>query len=196
MLVKILKEDGYDEALLGMSLSYYDHAEPLDIWWNEEKKTRAAKRIESLAFKGGGHSKSLESLIVWIYIQAPRSFWSEFDTYRIGMTKQSSSTMHTLDKRFVGVDDFEEGTSIDTIVSFNNCLLKYRNENDPYYKNISILKNNLPEGFLQERQVTTNYKTLQEIYRQRHKHRLIYWKIFCETLKNSVKYPELIVPKE
>jgi len=218
MFVKVLREAGYEEALMGLSLSFYDHKIPLIDWehplislnlyrlfqdligiddktfWTTERFERAEKRARALAFKGGGHNKFLESIVVWLYIQAPRSFWSEFDTYRIGMTKNSSSTMHTLDKRNVDFDDFESGTTLESIEAFNKSLDNYRNPLlESTYKNITLLKNNLPEGWLQERQICTNYMTLQNIVRQRDGHRLKYWNnYFKEALKEQLQHHELV----
>ena len=193
MRIEILNETGYREALLGMSLSFYDHAEPLESWWNEEKFNKAEKRAELLAPKDGGHNKFLESIQVWIYIQASRDFWQEFDTYRAGVTKQSSSTMHTLDKRMVTEQDFEEGTSPQSIAAFNECLAEYKNPESIYFKNISRLKKNLPEGWLQERIVCTNYKVLKHIYAQRSKHRLKEWPKFLKEVTDNLQYPNLIL---
>jgi hypothetical protein len=211
MFIKVLREAGYDEALMGLSLSFYDHKIPLINWedflilipeeeedkdtffWTDEKLKRAEKRARALAFKGGGHNKFLESIVVWLYIQAPRSFWSEFDTYRTGMTKNSSSTMHTLDKRSVDFDDFEDGTTLESIEAFNKSLDNYKNPLlESTYKNITLLKNNLPEGWLQERQICTNYMTLQNIVRQREGHRLKYWEAFFNALQKQLRCPNLV----
>lgn len=222
MQVKVLKEAGYEEALLGLSLSFYDHKIPLVDWnvldvkyvvnplehhrsiikndgyfWVDEKYQRAAHRAKALAFKGGGHNKFLESITVWLYIQAPRCWWSEYDTYRVGMTKNSSSTMHTLDKRETEpLVDYEHGTSFKAIEEFNNCLRLYKDPMSPLYKDITRLKLNLPEGFLQERQITTNYMTLQNILNQREGHRLRFWNIHRDELLAQLSYPELLIPEE
>lgn len=194
MIVKILEEAGHDHALLGLSLSFYDHAIPLDDFWTDEKKQRAAHRAKLLALKGGGHNKFLESIQVWIYVQAARSFWSEFDTYRVGMTKQSSSTMHTLDKRAVNEDDFEFGTNEKSIDAFNDSLSAYKDKNNRAgcYKDITLLKNDLPEGWLQERMICTNYMVLQNIVKQRTGHRLTYWNFFIDSLSEQLEHPEFI----
>lgn len=194
-MLKLIKlnECGYDEALLGMSLSFYDHAEPLDKWWDDDKMTRAVRRANALAFKGGGHNKFLESISIHLYIQATRGFWSEFDTYRVGMTKNSSSTMHTLDKRPTDINDYASGTSQLSIDAFNICLLEYKDPESQYYKDITRLKCNLPEGWLQERQISTNYMVLQNILKQREGHRLKYWKQFSESLLEQVDHPELLI---
>ena len=194
MHIQILEEHGHDSALLGMSLSFYDHAIPLNEFWTEEKQQRAYKRACKLAHLPGnsGEGKFLESIQVWLFIQASRGWWQEFDTYRVGMTKQSSSTMHTLDKRSVTTADFEVGTNKSIIEAFNRALTNYRLEGSVFYKDITRLKLNLPEGWLQERIVCTNYKVLQNIYNQRKKHRLQHWKQFCEFLLANLKHPEFI----
>ena len=105
-----LKEAGYEEALLGLSLSFYDHKIPLDEFWTTERFEKAQKVALHLATKQppedyevrnnlayiSAEQKFLEQIDVWLYVQASRDFWSEFDTYRIDMSKQSSSTMHPL----------------------------------------------------------------------------------------------------
>ena len=191
MRVKILKESGYEEALLGLSLSFYDHAEVLEDWWNPEKIVKAQKRLQALSYKGGGHDKAVESIGLHIYIQASRDFWSEFDTYRVGMTKNSSSTMHTLSKRYVNKTDFEVGTSNISIWSFNYKLWQFKNKKI----DISELKKNLPEGWLQERVVMTNYKTVQNILAQRSNHKLIQWRDFCSDVLAQAEHPELLNKK-
>jgi hypothetical protein len=192
MKVTIYNEVGYKEALIGLSLSFYDHKEPIAVWWTEDKYIKADKRAKLLAFKDGGHNKFLESIHVWVYIQATRGFWSEFDTYREGMTKQSASTMHTLDKREVTLADFEVGTSSKIVDEFNNCLHSYKNPDSMWYKDITRLKDNLPEGWFQERMVCTNYKTLQNIVSQRDKHRYKHWATFINELLLQVEHPELL----
>jgi len=196
MKVKVLNEAGYSHALLGMSLSFYDHITQLDEWWAEDKKKRASHRAESLAFKGGGHNKYLESIQVWMYVQAPRAWWSEMDTYRVGISKNSSSTMHTLDKRQVVDSDFEEGTSLQSIDGFNSCLTQYKDENSIYYKDITRLKMNLPESWLQERLINCNYMVLQNIIRQRRGHRLKQWDVFIDSLLEQIEHPELLIKKD
>ena len=193
MYVEILKEEGYQEALLGMSLSYYDHETPIDEWWTQEKFERAEHRAYKLAHMDGGHNKFIESIQLWVYIQASRDFWQEMDTYRSGVTKQSASTMHTLDKRAVTERDFEEGTSQLIIDAFNVCLAEYKNAMSPHYKNITRLKKNLPEGWLQERVICLNYKALRHIYAQREKHRLKDWRYFCEEILKQVAHKEFII---
>jgi hypothetical protein len=104
--------------------------------------------------------------------------------------------MHTLSKRTTNVSDYEEGTSLRSIEAFNYCLQDFHDPESNYYHDISTLKVNLPEGWLQERQVCCNYMSLQNIIRQRDGHRLKYWKQFIDAILDQVKYPELLKGKE
>jgi hypothetical protein len=184
MQVKILKEEGHDLALRGMAYSFKDRASDPDEWWAGQSD-RAIKRAPLLAVKDGGHNKFIESIVVWIDIEASRAFWSEFDTYRVGTTKQSESTMHTLSKRGPVPEDFEEGTHWKVIDAFIDVWLSSKGD-------INVLKMNLPEGFLQRRLVCTNYKVLRNIISQREGHRLKSWGMFIEKIIEQVEHPEYL----
>lgn len=45
---------------------------------------------------GDCHSKFMRQIMVWVEITAPIYWWSEFDTYKVGVSRNSCSTMHTL----------------------------------------------------------------------------------------------------
>ena len=225
MKVKVLREAGYEEALLGLSLSFYDHSIPLmkwstvtndtwtnpihqhdDVFWNDKRFEKAKKIALHLATKTppddyetrnnwayiSAEQKFLESIDVWIFIQAPIDYWCEFDTYRVDMTKQSSSTMHTLSKRFVTVDDFEVGTSLQAIEGLNMAIACYNDKESPHYHDITRLKKNNPAGWLQERVVKTSYKTLKWIIEQRDGHRLEQWNQFNSEIMSQLAHPEYI----
>lgn len=184
MQVVVLKEEGHELALKGMAYSFKDRAEDVDEWW-EDKKGRAEQRAPKLAPMEGGHNKFLESIVLWIDIEASRAFWSEFDTYRVGTTKQSESTMHTLSKRAPAAFDFEEGTDPRVIEVFKEVWAESKGD-------VNTLKMNLPEGFLQRRIVCTNYKVLRNIIAQREKHRLKWWPMFVEEIRKQVAHPEYL----
>lgn len=187
MQVKILREEGYELALRGMAYSFKDRAEPVDEWW-VAKQERAHQRAPKLAPMDGGHNKFLESIVLWVDVEAPRSFWQEFDTYRVGTTKQSESTMHTLSKREPLDEDFEDGTSIKMIDAFKAVWHEAKGD-------ITVLKENLPEGFLQRRLVCTNYKVIRNIIFQRDNHRYKRWQTFIDAIKVQVEHPELLSEK-
>jgi hypothetical protein len=182
MLTTVLNETGYEESAFGFSLSY------------NSTKDRAKELFPKFAFKQGGENKFLESIYIWLYIKAPRFWWQEFDTYRVGITKQSESTMHTLVKKSLNQSNFEYHTSEELIRDLNVLIKIYNETEDKQTKSDMFLaiKNNLPEGFLQQRVVCLNYKTLQNMYNQRKNHKLHQWQIFFDYVLNNIEHPEFI----
>jgi len=169
MKVEVLKEAGFEEALLGISLSY-------DTEYDILKQYKVAKK---LAPKDLAHNKFLESMQVWIDITAARYWWQQFDTYRVGTTKQSGSTMHTIMRRNLKQDDFEKPIYPSTLDNLNHLIR---------IKDFDQLKNELPEGFLQRRIVATNYKVLRNMILQRGTHKLKEWQFFLYTVRSQVEH--------
>lgn len=65
------------------------------------------KLMQTLIKRGTEHSKVVRGLVAYAEISAPRFWWQEMDTYRIGAERLSSeSTMHTLGSRPLTVNDF------------------------------------------------------------------------------------------
>lgn len=160
--ISTIRVTGLNEALLGLSLSYN---QPVDKMMNVAHK---------LAHKGNGHNKFLESICSWHDISAARDWWAQFDTYRIGVTKQSESTMHTITKQPLTQQNFA--------IKIKEEYLEYLNNLIEDKAPLSIIKKAMPEAFIQRRIVCSNYKTLQLIARQRHNHKLNEWHTFCNHL--------------
>ncbi len=171
MQVTVLDEYGYEFALLGLSLSYKQ---------DTERMPEVARR---LAFKGGGHNKFLESIVLWLDVTAPRYWWQQFDTYRVGVTKQSESTMHTMTKRPLIQEDFEHPIPAEILAYLNQLIA----EKD--WKQVKWL---LPEGLLQRRIVCLSYMALQRMIRQRAAHKLEEWPAFIDQILRQVAHPEFL----
>jgi hypothetical protein len=171
MIVKVLGEYGYEFALLGLSLS---RNKPVD---------QMSAVAERLAPKDGGHNKFLEFIEVWIDVTAPRYWWQQADTYRVGVSKQSESTMYTITRRPLTQDDFE-GEIVPSTLFWLNTLIA-----DGDWRQV---KRELPESFLQRRIIKTNYKTLKRIRGQRKAHRLPEWHTFIDALDEQLDMPELL----
>ena len=123
--------------------------------------------LKSLIRRGDEHAKVIRGIVAYVEINAPRGWYQEFATYRIGCeVLASESTMHMQGK----------GLSEEDLVK---------------------MKNELPEGTMQKRIVMLSYQTLRRIYKQRRKHRLPHWREFCawiETLPYSWMITEGIEP--
>ena len=186
MRINILKEEGFKEALLGLGLSYdvTSNIFSVDEMINIQQKLYEISL--KLYNKEGGHNKFLESIQIWVDIDAPRYFWSEYDTFRVGTSKQSESTMHTIKKKEFTINMFET----------NSKSLKIFNELIPILNRVRVLEDTetikqiLPEAFLQRRIVSTNYKVLRNIIYQRRNHKLKLWPEFCHFMVENVEHPE------
>ena len=173
--VKVRLEAGFEPALHGMSLSHNLEA--------EYKLTGARiARAHKLAPMQGGHNKFLESIMIWVEVNAPRYWWQQADTYRLS-TKQSASTMHTILKQRL--------TSHNFAVCPPEAWLAYLNKLIEV-KDFETLKSYLPEGFMQCRMWLMSYKTLQNIYMQRKTHKLREWIDFLFEMLHQIEHPEFI----
>ena len=183
-MIKVVKknESGYYEALIGIGL-------------NKKQGKDMRGVAEKLAPMDGGHNKFLESIQVWLEVTAPRFWWQEADTYRLS-TKQSESTMHTLLKEAKqGIDKnvFDERTNMCVINMFNDLVVNtLTNEFISDSEQLTIIKANLPEGFLQKRMWCLSYKTLKNIVEKRANHRLPHWREFVKQVLEQVEHPELL----
>lgn len=179
-----LREAGYEEALLGLGLnkkltSDYNSWDEVPV----EVRSKLFKVADKLCCMDGGHNKFLESIQVWMLVDMPLFAWKQMDTYRVGTSKQSESTMHTLMKNEIMQADFEKEISQILLDNLNNL----RETGD-----FETLNNELPQGYMQRRVMNTNYKALRNIYLQRRNHKLGCWKEFCEQLLHQLDYKELL----
>ena len=171
MKIYDIEEHGFKRAMRGLARSY-----------NQDVKNMPEVALK-LGPKDKGHNKFLESIVVWFEMDAPRFFWSEFDTYRVGMSKQSDSTMHTLKRQPLTQDNFEYNIIYERLYELNRLI----SDNVP----IEYIKNDLPDGFIQGRSVCTNYKVIRHIIMQRYNHKLPQWRYFCEKMKELEYYDYL-----
>lgn len=187
MKVDVLKIDGIKEALLGMGLSYgLTSDKKIRCLKDPKLAIRLTKICEKCAQRGNGEDKFLRMIQIWADITAPRFWWAEFDTYKVGTVALSESTMHTLGKRPLTPEDFETPIEPDYLDTLNSAL---RSDNA-----IDFNKGMLPEGFLQRRIVNFNYAVLANMIRQRRKHKLPQWRQFLTEVRASVDKPEFLPP--
>lgn len=72
---------------------------------------------------------------------------------------------------------------------------EYNNEKDPEKKKEKYLNllYSCPTGLKLTARLTTNYRCLRNIYKQRNNHRLPEWRAFCEWLKTLPYAEEFII---
>ena len=141
--------------------------------------------------KGGSeHRKFLRMIHVQADVIAPRYWWQEFDTYKVGTVANSSSTMHLIGKRELTIDDFT--ANIYSRFDLEHTIIPIINKHIRNYKEgiidkptaLHSIKQILPESFLQLRTVDFNYETAMTMYRQRKNHRLQEWCDFSRWIES------------
>ena len=70
--------------------------------------------MQRLANAGTDHRKFMRMMPVYVRITAPLYWWKEFDTYRVGVEKNSCSTMHKIAEKEFTFEDFSTDKIIDT----------------------------------------------------------------------------------
>lgn len=194
---------GYKHALRGMrnpknswdkSDSTFNKYEEIYIGKND------MKLAQTLIKAGSEHRKFMRQIFVSVDITAPLYWWKEFDTYKVGTTANSTSTMHKLATTPITLNCFEtddfnnsleclevydsdikvdnstiEFEWIALINLLENLRLKYlETKNKRYWKELIRL---LPESWLQTRTVTMTYENILAMCGkgQRRFHKLNEW---------------------
>lgn len=95
-----------------------------------KRKTDDIELLSRLVKSGDDHAKSLRGIVVYAEIDAPRYWWQEMATYRVGVEQLGSeSTMHSnnnllLDQLIEYKDSLAEGTNQRRIMMFNYQSLR------------------------------------------------------------------------
>lgn len=144
------------------------------------------KLAQALIKAGSEHRKFMRQIFVSVDITAPLYWWKEFDTYKVGTTSNSTSTMHKLATTPITLDCFEiddydnsifvNKEEIDYLIQFLESLrTKYLDTKDKRYWKELIRW--LPESWLQTRTVTMTYENLFAMCSkgQRRFHKLNEW---------------------
>lgn len=160
------------------------------------------KLMNKLFSAGTEHRKFMRQIFVSMDITAPLFWWKEFDTYKVGATANSCSTMHTLHKRNLELSDFSCETLdklplralSQTINVINGLREEYVKTKDKHLWREMIEL--LPSSFEQKRTVTMTYENVASMIKQRSGHKLYEWNDFVGVLKNlpyieEIMYDEL-----
>ena len=161
------------------------------------------KLTMSLRNSGTDHRKFMRMITVYVDITAPLYWWKEFDTYKIGTTANSGSTMHKIAEKKFTIDDFShehlqapsKDLLLKTIEMLNDWREHYQvhsNVRKTYWWQMIQL---LPSSYNQRRTVMLNYEVLANIYKSRRNHKLDEWGAFCDWIK-ELPYSEIITDVE
>jgi hypothetical protein len=173
IVVNILQEAGYEAAMRGIALNKLQ---------NVANMPRVAAKLSKA--NAGSHRKFLRQIVVWLEIEAPLYFWSEMDTYRIGVTRNSASTMHTP----LLLTVLAEGCTPATIAAFEEARALF----DADQLTIQEYKANIPSGLMLKSVLSMNYEVLRTIINDRKNHRLPEWPELCNQVLFQIEHPEFL----
>lgn len=174
----------------GIGPSFHAMRNPYDSWKESDTHHGKIGPIDAalsnkLAMAGTEHCKHMRMIIVWAEMWMPLYWWKQFDTYRMGVEKESCSTMHTIAKRNLTEDDFAYSDEedklhflIDVLPRINNQIDIYNNNRDDKEARMTAWKkiiSDMPESFIQRRTVMMSYAALRSMYFQRKGHKLKEW---------------------
>lgn len=191
-MIKIdnLKVYGFESAMKGMRNPMNSHHKN-DTQGNTIGQNDL-KLLKQLVMSGSDHRKVLRQMLVSFDVTTALYFYKEFDTYKVGVTTNSQSTMHKLCSRQLTFDDFSfdtEDTMTKMVIDNLNARIRDYKEgmkqNKALWRSIIQL---LPCAYNQTRTVTMNYEVILNIYQQRKNHKLKEWRDFCEYMKLNLPY--------
>jgi len=202
-MIKITKTSVYNiENAIRGARNPMNSWDKIDSYYDESGKYILGENDLTLAVKlcraGSDHRKFLRQILVSVDILAPLYWWKEFDTYKVGTTANSTSTMHKIHSKPFEIDDFSydklDDESKTVLLNLLNYLEKLREnynltkEKSEWYKIIQLL----PSSYNQLRTCTMTYENLINMYNARKSHKLDEWRTYCDWIEALPYAGELI----
>lgn len=226
-MIKLEKTEvmGWEAAIRGMR-------NPMNSWEKSDSQMSAIAIDEGWSWigpndhdlmmrlaKGGPvHAKYRRQIFVSVDITAPLYWWKEFDTYKIGTTANSCSTMHKIHAKEFTLEDFSCEHLLDGSINLLKNIIEELNNWRRWYNRYDTLSEDnkgftngtitckkdiwyqmiqlLPSSYNQKRTVTMTYENLYNMYHSRKDHKLDEWRVgFCNWVK-ELPYSEIITLEE
>ena len=145
---------------------------------------------------GEPNSKYLRDITVTLDITASFDFWKEFDTYKVGTVANSCSTMHTITKHDITIDNISTADLREKdIKNIEEKWLPILNEVlddeslSALEKTRILSKMNLV-GFEQKRTIKLNYQVIKNMNVWRMGHKLKEWRVLINVYFKNLPYVE------
>ena len=157
---------------------------------------RLISHDQSIINGGEPNSKFLRDITVTLDITASFDFWKEFDTYKVGTVANSCSTMHTITKHPITIDNISTADLREKdIKNIEEKWLPILNEivNDESLSALEktriLSKMNLV-GFEQKRTIKLNYQVIKNMNVWRMGHKLKEWRVLINVYFKNLPYVE------
>lgn len=196
---------GFEHAIRGMRnpMNSWDKSDSYQTDFTDDGKNgfvvgqNDLDLMRRLYKAGTEHRKYLRQIMVSLDITAPLYWWKEFDTYKIGTTANSCSTMHKIASKEFELDDFSHEHLvaglytlkyvIDMLNIARNVYLKSKSKED-WWQMIQLL----PTSYNQKRTVTLNYENVVTMIKQRSGHKLDEWNMFIKIIQELPYVKEIV----
>lgn len=171
----------------------------------EEAMLKRAKNLSHAADWAGAHDQFLTGILVSFDLTFSNKAWVEAERYRFLSFVSSSSTMHRITKFDIKnqCNHYVDPRIIDIVQKkideYNrlSSLTGSDKEREEVKKELYLeILYNIPAGFELTARLTTNYRCLKNIWRQRRNHRLPEWREFCKWIETLPYAKDLICYKE
>lgn len=163
--------------------------------YHEEQDMKRAKNLIKASVEDNqAHIQFLTGIRVNFDLTFSNKAWVEAERYRFLEFVSSQSTMHRAEK-FDYNECCDEHVDKRIIGIMNELVEDYRNETDGAKKKeklLHIVYSN-PAGFRLTARMTTNYRCLRNIYKQRKNHRLPEWRLFCKWIETLPYAEEFLI---
>ena len=157
---------------------------------------RLISHDQSIINGGEPNSKFLRDITVTLDITASFDFWKEFDTYKVGTVANSCSTMHTITKHPITIENISTADLREKdIKNIEEKWLPILNDivNDESLSALEktriLSKMNLV-GFEQKRTIKLNYQVIKNMNVWRMGHKLKEWRVLINVYFKNLPYVE------
>ena len=198
---------GFGPAIRGMRnpMNSWDKSDTTCFWacgvpYDVKIGKNDLNLAKSLNNAGTTHSKYRRMITVYVDIVAPLYWWKQMDTYKVGTTANSCSTMHKIAaKEFEPADFSHEKLTAQSYAVLNTTIAALNVAREEFLTASEPVKNGawwqmvqlLPSSYNQRRTIMMNYEVLANIYNTRRNHKLTEWHDFCEWIE-KLPYCDLI----
>ena len=193
------KEEEFDTEVAqvrGAIDKYNQSHDPEDLMANKH----ISRAIRLANAKGGGEDQFLTGIKVDFDLTIALKAWTQVQRYKFLDFVSSFSLMHRATQFDIAssVNKYVYGNSIDTVNALLEKFNRAKEGGDPdKIKEAKLeLLYNMPTGFELTAGMSTNYRSLKNIYKQRRHHLLPDWQYICDWIETLPLAGWLITGKD
>lgn len=175
MEIKSVEVTGLEFALKAMRMPFESH--------DRSTPEKDLKLAERLIKAGVEHRKFIRQITINVDVIASMAFWFEFDTYKIGVTSNSSSfwNQHGVVPSLSGYvrPDNADQRFDDALLEISHVLKEFLCAADPPKE---VMRYLIPQGVKYHRAITITGEAFLNMLIQRQNHRLPEWREFLSEI--------------